>query len=158
MYVTVMENPNGRAGGKQNKPKKPINLNNNQNRKPINLNNNQKRKPINLNNIELNQIKNKNRTINENTGATTDGGGKPGTKFNPFEMFTTKKPTKSSKYEIKNKQNTIHFGAGMKLTMRYFPKYMQLVDKKKHMYAIYFQIIPYFNGVKMDHRQSRKFV
>lgn len=148
MYVTLMENPNGRAGGKQNQPKKPINLNNNQNRKPINLNN-----------IELkNKKPNKNRTINENTGATTVGGGKPGTKFNPFEMFTTKKPTKSSKYEIKNKQNTIHFGAGMKLTMRYFPKYMQLVDKKKHMYAIYFQIIPYFNGVKMDHRQSRKFV
>ena len=156
MYVSVMENPNGRAGVKQNQPKKPINPNNNQNRKPINPNNNQNRKPINLNNIEIkNKKPNKNR---QNTGATTDGGGKPGTMFNPFEMFMTKKPTKSSKYEIKNKQNTIHFGAGMKLTMRYFPKYMQLVDKKKHMYAIYFQIIPYFNGVKMDHRQSRKFV
>lgn len=82
---------------------------------------------------------------------------KPGTKFNPFEMLSTSN-SKASKNEIKNKQNTIHFGAGMKLSMRYFPKYMQLVDKKKHMYAIYFQIIPYFNGIKMDHRPDKMLV
>jgi hypothetical protein len=116
----------------------------------------------------INGNKNRNRTRNANNNGTVSNNGvklsdinvkipnnRPPPISEMFEMF--KRPTK--RYASDNlKKNTIHFGAGMKLTMRYFPKHMQLVDKKKHMYAIYFQIIPYFNGVKLDDKSKKMFV
>ena len=140
MYVRLMERPKNNTMTTGNNPNAMRNkskntqrknpLNNNNNNKNNNMNRTQKKSPIN------NKI--------------------PGSELNPWEMFQMSNGSK--KVEPKKRRNTIHFGAGMKFTLRYFPKHMQLVDKKNHMYAIYFQIIPYFNGMKMSNKPSRKYV
>lgn len=133
MYVRLMERPkNNTAGNNQNAMRNK---------------NTQRKNPLN---------NNKNNNMNRTQKKSPINSKIPGSKLNPLEMFQMSNGSK--KVDPKKRRNTIHFGAGMKFTLRYFPKHMQLVDKENHMYAIYFQIIPYFNGMKMSNKPSRQYV